>query len=153
MYPKGRMTMSTVLSADAAEAAVVAAIGATSVNIELRPHDDDPGGSHTDNYSPGIDPVVIEDAEWGAFTTDTSTSATGGRVTASTVELEFKDEATDDGSIAYLTVWVEDDPIGAPGVYDVWKATYALAEPVTYSTGNRVYMPIGDLEAFAAGAS
>lgn len=139
----------SVLSATKAEQAAQLITGQT---FEIRPHDDDPGGSHTDNYSPGIDPVVIADSEWGAFADDTTTLAQGGRVTLNTVELEFADEATDDGQIAYVTYWEESDPIGAPGVYDQWFMTVELAVPVPYSTGNRVYVPVGSLEAFGAGS-
>lgn len=138
------------LATHKAEAAAQLISGQT---FEIRPHDDDPGATHDDNYSPGIDPVVIADDEWSSFADDTPTLAQGGRVQTNTVELEFADEATDDGQIAYVTYWEESDPIGSPGVYDQWFKTIQLDVPVQYSTGNRVYVPVGSLEVFGAGAS
>ena len=140
--------MTTVISQALADAVLGLTIGA---DVEVRAHDDSPG-SGSDNEAPGLDPVVIEDSEWAALATDTATSARGGRLAASDVELEFSAAAGDDGSISYITLWHEDDPSGAPGVFDVRERVIALTAPVVYSTGNRVYVAVGDLELFAAGS-
>lgn len=140
----------SVLSATKAEQAAQLISGQTFL---IQPHDDDPGATHDDNLSPGISAVVMADDDWGAFADDPTTSGAGGRVTKNTVELEFAEEATDDGSIAYVTYWEESDPVNAPGVYDQWFKTVELTEPVPYSMGNRVYVPVGSLEAFGAGSN
>lgn len=122
-----------------------------SADIEIRAHDDDPG-SGSDNEAPGLDPVVIASNEWEAIVNDTTTEARGGRVATNDLELEFSAAAGSDGSIAYFTVWHEDDPIGASGVFDVRERVIALDAPIPYNTGNRVYVPANDFEFFAAGA-
>lgn len=119
--------------------------------IEIRAHDDSPG-SGSDNEAPGLDPVVIADDEWAAITNDPTTTARGGRLVTQSLELEFAATAGDDGAITHFTIWQEDDPDGSPGVFDVRERVIVLAAPIPYSTGNRVYVPIGDLELFVAGA-
>lgn len=138
------------ISAAKAEAAAELISGQS---FQIQPHDDDPGGTHDANLSPGINAVVMDTGDWGTFADDPTTTAQGGRVTKNTAELEFADEATDDGSIAYVTYWEESDPDNSPGVYDQWFQTIALDVAVPYSTGNRVYVPVSSLEAFGAGSS
>ncbi len=119
--------------------------------IEIRAHDDSPGAG-SDNEAPGLDPVQVADDEWEAITNDPTTTARGGRLITQDLELEFSASAGDDGAITHFTVWHEDDPDGAPGVFDVRERVIVLAAPIPYSTGNRVYVPANDLEFFAAGA-
>ncbi len=122
----------------------------TANRIQVRVHDDDPGAAGTSNAAPGVDPAIVEAADWGSFGDDPELADYGGRVLPTSEIISFG-EAADSGTARWISLWVEDDPDGAPGVYDVWIKNIELEDERAYEEDSTLRFLVGALELFGSG--
>lgn len=136
------------VSADLAES-IVALVN--SQRIQVRLHTGDPGAAGTSNAATEVDPAVVNAADWAAFAEHTPTAAYGGREAATGEIIDFG-TATGTETAAWISLWHEGDPNGAPGTYDIWIANAELQNPREYHENDTVRFPLGMLKLFGSGS-